>query len=106
MKAAMFLMVREFYKRKNFGGKGLLVNTVHDAAYVDAADEVADEAAGLLDACMKLATQKMRETFSWEIPLDIPTDTEYGRNMQETDSLSDKGRELSLKYQAEIRAAL
>lgn len=40
MKCGMWLGVREFYRVRNFGGKALLVNTVHDAMYVDADSSV------------------------------------------------------------------
>jgi DNA polymerase-1 len=82
-KAAMWLSVRAFYARQNFGGLALLVNQVHDAEYVDAHDNVAFEAACLLHACMEAASDFMEYTFKWQIPVPVPSDTSWGLNMME-----------------------
>lgn len=83
MKSAMWLAVREWYKRDNFGGRCVLVNTVHDACYFDTAPEVREEAAALLHACMTAASQFMEFWFKWELPLPVPSDTVLGQNMGE-----------------------
>ncbi|RPA32800.1 DNA polymerase A family protein, partial [Shewanella vesiculosa] len=82
-KAAMWLSVRAFYAKQNFGGLALLVNQVHDAEYVDAHDSVAFEAACLLHACMEAASDFMEYTFKWQIPVPVPSDTSWGLNMME-----------------------
>jgi DNA polymerase I-like protein with 3'-5' exonuclease and polymerase domains len=82
-KAAMWLAVRAFYKRKNFGGLALLVNQVHDALYSDAHASVADEAAAVLHACMESASDFMEYQFGWTVPVPVPTETKYGPNMME-----------------------
>lgn len=83
MKAAMWLMVRAWYARKNFDGFSLLVNTVHDAAYTDSHKRVALEAAALLHACMEAASDFMAYWFNWDIPLPVPSDTTWGASMME-----------------------
>lgn len=83
MKSAMWLAVREWYKRDNFDGRCVLVNTVHDACYFDTAPEVREEAAALLHACMTAASQFMEFWFKWELPLPVPSDTVLGKNMGE-----------------------
>jgi DNA polymerase I-like protein with 3'-5' exonuclease and polymerase domains len=83
MKAAMLLAVRAFYSTKNFGGRAVLVNTVHDAQYVDAAPEVLSKAYAVLHASMSQATDLMRRLFKWNIPLDVPSDTVIGPSMAE-----------------------
>lgn len=83
MKAAMWLSVRAFYARRNFGGKALIVNTVHDAAYLDAHEAVAFEAAALLHACMEAASDFMEWYFGWRIPVPVPSDTTWGLSMIE-----------------------
>lgn len=82
-KAAMELAVRSFYARRNFGHKALLCNQVHDALYADAHQSVAHEAAALLHACMEGASDYMEYFFSWELPLPVPSDTTWGKNMKE-----------------------
>ena len=83
MKAAMWLLVREFYSLRNLGGKALLVNTVHDAAYLDAHQDVKDQAAALIHACMEAATDFLAYWHKWAIPLPVPSDTVHGVNMGE-----------------------
>lgn len=86
-KAAMWLCVRAFYARGNFGGLALLVNQVHDAVYTDAHHSVAFEAACLLHACMEAASDFMEYAFSWPIPIPVPSDTTWGRSMMDEDSI-------------------
>lgn len=99
MKAAMWLMVRAWYARKNFDGMSLLVNTVHDAAYSDSHISVKDEAAALMHACMEGASDFMEWWFKWPIPLPVPSDTVCGANMGEEikfsgDAFKARSREL------------
>ena len=82
-KAAMYLALRAFYKRKNFGGLALLVNQVHDACYVDAHNSVAFESAALLHAAMEGASDYMEWRFKWHIPVPVPSDTSWGYSMME-----------------------
>lgn len=86
-KAACYLAVREFYRRRNFGHRALLVNQVHDAVYGDFAPEVAFEAAAVLHACMEAASDYMAATFKWDIPLPVPSDTTWGASMADEDSI-------------------
>lgn len=86
-KAAMYLAVMAFYARKNFGGRALLVNQVHDAVYVDSHPDVAFEAAALLHACMEAASDFMVYTFDWNIPLPVPSDTTWGASMMDEDKI-------------------
>ncbi len=82
-KAAMWLAVRAFYKRKNFGHKALLVNQVHDAVYGDFDGNVKDEAAALLHACMEGASDFMEYWFQWKVAVPVPSDTTYGHSMMD-----------------------
>ena len=87
MKAAMWLVTRAFYAKQNFGGMALIVNTVHDAAYIDAAGDVADDAAALLHACMEAASEFMEWWFKWKIPVPVPSDTSWGSSMAEENKI-------------------
>ena len=86
-KAAMWLSVRAFYARQNFGGLGLLVNQVHDAEYADADPSVAFEVACLLHACMEAASDFMEWWFKWPIPVPVPSDTSWGSSMMDEDRI-------------------
>lgn len=102
-KAAMYLAVRAFYRRGNFGGLALLVNQVHDAVYVDAARSVQLEAAALLHACMLEASTFMEWHFSWKLPLGVPTETKVGDNMMEEHDPGEGFAELVEEYRAQVR---
>jgi hypothetical protein len=86
-KAACWLLVKEFYRRKNWGGKGLLINQVHDAAYADAAASVKLEVAAVVHACMEAASSLMSAYFDWELPIHVPSDTTWGLSMAEDNAV-------------------
>lgn len=102
MKAAMWLMVRAFYARENFGGKALLVNTVHDAAYCDAHNDVRFEAAALVHACMESASDLMEYLFDWHIPVPVPSDTTWGPSMMDEEPIEGV-REAAAPLRTELR---
>lgn len=87
-KAAMWLAIRAFYAHKNFEGRALLVNQVHDALYMDAKKDVLDEAGALLHACMCEASTFMEFYFGWSIPVPVPSVTVHGDNMMEEDGFT------------------
>lgn len=89
MKAAMWLAVREFYRTGNYNELGLLVNTVHDAMYADAAEGLRLEVGVMLQACMEAASDFMEWYFNWPLPLPVPTDTVFGANMGEETKYQD-----------------
>ena len=101
-KAAMWLAVRVFYRTGNFGGKALLVNQVHDALYVDADDSAVSVAGAALHACMEAASGYMEYLFDWEVPVPVPSVTEYGPNMLEESHMPEGHEELTAKYSAKI----
>lgn len=102
-KAAMLLAVRAFYARRNFGGKALLVNQVHDALYGDFDHTVAAEAACLLHACMEGASDYMEWYFNWEVPVPVPSETKLGASMAEEHDLPDGWQARAAHYRQEIR---
>lgn len=86
-KAAMWLAIRAFYARRNWGGRALLVNQVHDAVCADAAAEVAAEAAAVLHACMEGASDFMEFYFKWNVPVPVPSDTTWGASMMDEERI-------------------
>ena len=101
-KAGMWLSVRAFYLKKNFGGLALLVNQVHDAEYVDADASVAFEAACMLHACMEAASDLMEWWFTWPIPVPVPSDTSWGASMMDEDKI-DGLKEHAAKLRTQLR---
>lgn len=103
MKSAMWLVVREFYRRENFNGLALLVNTVHDASYRDAHPSVSLASSELMHACMEAASDFIAYWFKWDIPLPVPTDSVRGANMGEEVKLNSQEFKANV---ASIRADL
>jgi DNA polymerase I-like protein with 3'-5' exonuclease and polymerase domains len=104
-KAAMWLAIRAYYKMKNWGGRALLVNQVHDALYTDAMEEVALEAAACLHAAMEEASVFMEWYFDWPIPVPVPTDTEWGPNMMDHEHMPEAFKPRVAVWRASIRRA-
>lgn len=105
MKAAMWLAIREFYRRRNFENLALLVNTVHDALYADSHKSKRLEVAALLQACMEAASDFMEWWFSWPLPLPVPTDTVYGKDMGDEQKLTDpEFRPMAAAFRNDIRS--
>lgn len=100
-KAAMWLAVRYFYKHRNFGGLGLLVNQVHDALYADAHADVSRSVAVALHACMECASDFMEYYFKWTVPVPVPSETKWGTNM-----LEEKGIPGVVEDAQQVRAEL
>lgn len=101
-KAAMYLTVRSFYERRNFGHRALIVNQVHDAEYVDSHADVALEAAALLHACMEAASDYMEWRFNWIVPVPVPSDTTWGASMMDEDTIPGI-KELAAPLRIELR---
>jgi len=102
-KAAMWLAVRAFYKAKNFGGRALLVNQVHDALYVDSAEDVRIKAAATLHAAMLGANEFMEWFFDWKVDVPVPAVASYGRNMMEELSFPEGFDTLARKIRLRLR---
>lgn len=82
-KAAMWLALKAFYKVRNFDGQACLVNQVHDACYVDAAEDVWPKAAALIHESMEQASPFIEKFFGWDLPVYVPSDTTIGDSMIE-----------------------
>ncbi|KAG5509427.1 hypothetical protein JKF63_06737 [Porcisia hertigi] len=65
------VIVREFYRKRNYGEKAFLVNTVHDCVWVDAHKSVADEVRADL-ACIMGHTQETIAALWPDMKLDVP----------------------------------
>ncbi len=87
MKIAMWLLVREFYRRKNWSGQALLVNTVHDAAYRDASPQWSYDSSVVMHACMLAASDFMVHWFGWKLHIPVPSDSVRGFSMAEENQL-------------------
>ncbi|AMM44680.1 DNA polymerase I [Xanthomonas phage f20-Xaj] len=107
-KASMYMSLRAYYRRyvedpKRWLGRALLVSQVHDAVYVDAADDIAVEAAALLEAAMLESSNYMEWWFKWPLPLGVPCETKMGDNMMIEESPPAPFHDLVHLHREEIR---
>lgn len=90
MKAAMWIAVRMFYYYRNFGGKGLLNNTVHDAVYADSDESVARKVGMVIHASMLEASTLMEYLFEKEIKVPVPSETTVGPSQFDQEDFEDQ----------------
>lgn len=102
-KAAMWLAIREFYRVNTFHYRALLVNQVHDALYVDAAEDVAFQAAVVLHACMEEASVFMEWYFGWEVPVPVPSETTWGASMMDEGKLPEGFKDAVKEHRKTVR---
>jgi hypothetical protein len=99
----MWLAIRAFYARKNFGGLALLVNQVHDALYADAHKDVLQESSALLHACMLAASDFIEYWFGWTVPVPVPSVTVHGDNMMQEENFTGDFDKLADEFRIELR---
>jgi DNA polymerase-1 len=83
MQMTLGVLWRYFNKTRNFGGKALMVNTVHDCAWFDMHKDVVDEVMGVSKRIMEAVPQLLKHFFNINCPVQFPTDAEVGPNMLE-----------------------
>lgn len=88
-KAAMWIAVREYYRRDNWDARAFLIGQVHDACYGDSHKDVHQEAAAVLHCAMELASPFMEAYFGWPQPVYVPSDTTIGANWAGHDKVKD-----------------
>lgn len=72
---------RFFIKNNNWGGKALLVNTVHDCVWFDLHKDVIDEVLPKAVKIMESVPQLLKHFFNIHSPVPFPVDAEIGSNM-------------------------
>lgn len=73
---------RHFVSNDNYGGKALLVNTVHDCVWVDHDSIVSEQVAADVKRIMESVPEWLK-TFGIECPVPFPVEVEQGANMLE-----------------------
>lgn len=74
---------RWFVKNDNFGGKALLVNTVHDCVWADCHPDVLDRVCAGMKKIMEAVPLWLKKHFNEDCPVPFPVDVEVGENMLE-----------------------
>jgi len=78
---ALGVLWRWFVSTDNFGGKALLVNTVHDCVWFDMHPDVVDEVIEGSMRIMQAVPQMLKKFFDYDCPVPFPVDAEVGPNM-------------------------
>lgn len=77
------MLVRKFYRMKNWDGRAFLVNTVHDCVWIDAHEDVYKEVAETAVKVMTAIPQYLKHFFNIDCPVPFPVEAEAGFNMLE-----------------------
>jgi len=72
---------RMFIATDNFGGKALLVNTVHDCVWVDMAEGMAAIVLPAMKMLMEGIPTYLDQLFGMKCPVPFPVDAKHGPNM-------------------------
>lgn len=72
---------RWFIKNDNFGGKAVLINTVHDCVWADMHPDVVDVVIPGMKKIMEAVPAFLKHSFGIDCPVPFPTDAETGANM-------------------------
>ena len=77
-------LFRLFKQTDNFGGKALMVNTVHDCAWFDFADEeTAHKVVPMICKVMEAVPAMYKRNFNIDVDVPFPVEAELGPNMLE-----------------------
>ena len=74
---------RHFCGTDNYGGKALLVNTVHDCVWIDYHPDVEQELAANVKRIMESVPEELMRRFGMEVTVPFPVEVECGPNMYE-----------------------
>lgn len=72
---------RHYVSNDNYGGKALLVNTVHDCIWSDAHKSVRDQVAADTKRIMESIPEFYNERHGMHIDVPFPVEVEYGPHM-------------------------
>lgn len=75
------LLWRVFVSTDNFGGKAVLVNTVHDCYWIDCHPDVLHEVKDRAMAIIENVPAYLKHFFGIDCPVPFPAEAEYGSNM-------------------------
>lgn len=74
---------RYFMHKDNWGGKALLVNTVHDCVWLDVHKDHVQEVCRVVKKIMESVPMLLKKNFGIDCPVPFPVDAEAGINMLE-----------------------
>jgi DNA polymerase I-like protein with 3'-5' exonuclease and polymerase domains len=74
-------LVRHFIKMKNYGGKALLCNTVHDCVWIDYHPDVQEQLAADVKRIMESVPEVLEELYGMDVQVPFPIEIEIGPNL-------------------------
>lgn len=74
---------RKFVANGNYGGKALLVNTVHDCVWFDCDSSVVDQVVEDAEKIMVSIPEHYEEIYGIDVPVKFKVDSEVGPNMKD-----------------------
>lgn len=74
-------LYRHFRKMNNYGGKALLVNTVHDCVWIDCKKEVSQEVAKDVKRILESVPEELKKRFNIDCKVPFPVEVEIGENL-------------------------
>lgn len=83
VQAVLGLLWREFVRTDNFGGKAVLVNTVHDCVWVDMHRSVVDIVIPKMIEIMQSIPEYYNSRYGMNIIVPFPVEAEVGKNMMD-----------------------
>ena len=75
------LIFRKFMATKNYGGKALLVNTVHDCYWFDTHPDVTEQVKNDVMPIIENVPLYLKHFFGIDCPVPFPAEAEHGPNM-------------------------
>lgn len=82
MQTMLGCLYRYFSQKENWGGKALLVNTVHDSVYLDIHNSLIHEVVPTAVTILASVKQKYEQLYpNFKIPIDFKVDAEVGPSM-------------------------
>lgn len=74
-------LFRLFIEKDNWGGRALLVNTVHDCVWIDCENDVLQDVVNHVVPVMQSIPAILKEMFDIDCPVPFPVEAEAGPNM-------------------------
>lgn len=83
VQAVLWYVWQWLMRRDFFGGRALLVNTVHDCIWLDVHEDIIHEVIPTIKKIMQAVPAILKKHYKIDCPVKFPVDAEYGRNMLE-----------------------
>lgn len=80
-------LFRHFVATKNYNGKAVLCNQVHDSVWIDVHSDIVQEVGRDVKRIMESVPQVLKELYGMDIPVPFPVEVETGKNLYSKSAL-------------------